>query len=309
LDGIVRVGESGGRRDGACRVGEGVTVVVAGGAFAQPAVRCVTDTVGSALAATAAAGFTYEFVPRQIGFVCQIDGYPDPCNGAPADAYWSLWTGRGGGWVYSTTGAATLRTPVDTIVAWSFGDGDPPPLAVPELAAAGGSGGGNGSDGGNGSGGGNGSDGGQGSGGGSGNGSGDGGSGGGNNGDGTGLNGGATGTGGGQADNGGTGGGGVGAETESGGGAGEDGGATASGLAESASSVPSGAEEVAGDERATGTGVTASGGIGESGASSGRNDEAAGSGADGPAGTIVAALLVALAGVGTWAAASRRGRG
>jgi hypothetical protein len=83
-----------------------------------------------------AAGFTYEFVPKQIGFVCQIDGFPDPCNGAPASAYWSLWAGEDGDWVYSTTGSVTLRTPVDTIVAWSFGAGDPPPLPVPELAQA-----------------------------------------------------------------------------------------------------------------------------------------------------------------------------
>jgi hypothetical protein len=124
--------------DGACAAGEGVTVVVAGGPYSEagPAIRCLADQPESALKATEAAGFTYEFVPKQIGFVCQIDGFPDPCNGAPASAYWSLWTGEGGDWVYSTTGSATLRTPVDTIVAWSFGAGDPPPLPVPELEPA-----------------------------------------------------------------------------------------------------------------------------------------------------------------------------
>ncbi|MDR1189571.1 MAG: hypothetical protein LBK95_19325 [Bifidobacteriaceae bacterium] len=119
---------------GACHAREGVTLVVDGGAGKGGAtVRCVTGAVESALEATAAAGFSYEFVPKQIGFVCQLDGYPDPCNGAPADAYWSLWTGQDGEWMYSTTGSATLPAPTDSTIGWAFGAGEPPSTAVPEL--------------------------------------------------------------------------------------------------------------------------------------------------------------------------------
>ncbi|MDR2252861.1 MAG: hypothetical protein LBD97_03215 [Bifidobacteriaceae bacterium] len=122
--------------DGACGQDEGVTVVVAGGSHPATAVRCALGRPESGLAATKAAGFSYEFVPDQIGFVCRIDGYPNPCNGAPADAYWSLWIGDGRSWSYSTVGAATLRTPVGSAIAWSFGEGDPPPIAVPRPAAS-----------------------------------------------------------------------------------------------------------------------------------------------------------------------------
>jgi hypothetical protein len=120
---------------GACAPGEGVTVVVDAGGAAALEVRCAPGAPDSGLAATEAAGFSYEFVPKQIGFVCQIDGWPDPCNGAPADAYWSLWTGEDGEWAYATVGAASLRPPVDGMMAWAFGTGEPPSVAVPDVSA------------------------------------------------------------------------------------------------------------------------------------------------------------------------------
>jgi hypothetical protein len=116
--------------------GEGTGVSASGTDERVVMVRCVLEAVSSALEATAAAGFRYEFVPKQIGFVCQIDGYPDPCNGAPGDAYWSLWIAQNAQWTYSTTGSATLPTPTDAIVAWSFGAGEEPSLAVPSLDSA-----------------------------------------------------------------------------------------------------------------------------------------------------------------------------
>ncbi|MDR1440904.1 MAG: hypothetical protein LBJ02_00660 [Bifidobacteriaceae bacterium] len=121
--------------DGPCGPGEGVTVVVDGGGSETTVTRCALGPAGSALEATKNAGFTYEFVPRQMGFVCQIDRHPDPCNGAPADAYWSLWTSQDGQWVYSTTGSATLGAPVDSAIGWSFGAGDPPSRPVPDPVA------------------------------------------------------------------------------------------------------------------------------------------------------------------------------
>jgi hypothetical protein len=126
-----------GQHGGACKQGEGVTVVVQGGNHSGGTVRCAVGTAANALAATAAAGFSYEFVATQPGFVCRIDGFPEPCADTPPDKqYWSLWTGKGGAWSYATTRAGALRTPVDTIVGWNFGATSPPAVGVPTLAPA-----------------------------------------------------------------------------------------------------------------------------------------------------------------------------
>ncbi|MDR2114578.1 MAG: hypothetical protein LBO75_04780, partial [Bifidobacteriaceae bacterium] len=98
-------------------------------------IRCVPGSPDSGLDAMVAAGFSYEFVPQQVGFVCQINGYPNPCNGAPADAYWSLWIVQSDSWTYSNVGVATLQTPVDSVLAWVFGAGQPPSSNPLQLGA------------------------------------------------------------------------------------------------------------------------------------------------------------------------------
>jgi len=88
---------------------DGVWVVVdARAAGASLTTTCVPGDPASGLAALEQAGSSYTFVPRIPGMVCTIDARPDPCNGAPADAYWSYWYAEAGGsWTYATLGAGS----------------------------------------------------------------------------------------------------------------------------------------------------------------------------------------------------------
>lgn len=96
---------------------------------------CVGD-VGSGLAALSEGGFSYSFVDRQPGLVCTINGAPNPCNGAPADAYWSYWTASmGGSWSYSNLGAGNRNPAPGTAEGWSFGAGSPPAIGPPAAVA------------------------------------------------------------------------------------------------------------------------------------------------------------------------------
>jgi hypothetical protein len=105
-----------------------VGVVVDAGTDEPVAARCLTDSPGSGLAALRLAGFPVVMVPGVPGMVCRIGAVPDPCNGAPAGAYWSYWQVRAGRWVYSELGAASRRPEVGDIEGWAFGSGDPPRL-------------------------------------------------------------------------------------------------------------------------------------------------------------------------------------
>ncbi|HEX5532561.1 MAG TPA: hypothetical protein VFX33_02340 [Actinomycetales bacterium] len=86
---------------------------------------------GTGLDALRQAGFPYTFHPRFVGLVCTIKSKPDPCNGAPVDAYWSYWHSSGGSWSYSNEGAGTYRPNAGTSEGWAFGAG-----AAPRAAAA-----------------------------------------------------------------------------------------------------------------------------------------------------------------------------
>ncbi|HYT10440.1 MAG TPA: hypothetical protein VEL73_07235, partial [Mycobacteriales bacterium] len=91
---------------------------------------------GSGLVALGGAGFSYSFVPRQPGFVCQIASLPDPCNGAPATAYWSYWHARrGGSWTYSSSGAGSYDPAPGSVEGWAFGSGAQPGIAPPAAPA------------------------------------------------------------------------------------------------------------------------------------------------------------------------------
>jgi hypothetical protein len=116
---------------------DGVWVVVdaraAGGSLHT---RCAPGDPSSGLAALDRAGFSYTFVPRIPGFVCTIDARPDPCNGAPADAYWSYWHAEAGGsWSYASTGAGSRDPAPGTVEGWRFGDGSAPPGTAPPANA------------------------------------------------------------------------------------------------------------------------------------------------------------------------------
>jgi len=114
-------------QDGPCLEGTGVTVVVQSPESTQS--RCALGPYDNALAATHGAGFTTEYHPGLPGMICVIDAYPMPCNGAPAEAYWSFWVGQPGQWRYATQGAGTQGVTVDDWVGWAFGAGEPPQWA------------------------------------------------------------------------------------------------------------------------------------------------------------------------------------
>ena len=93
---------------------------------------CDPTNPKTGLAALTGAGFTYTFVPKYPGFVCTIDKLPNPCNGAPATAYWSYWHAkRGGKWVYSSSGAGTYKPAPGSVQGWAFGDGKAPGISPP----------------------------------------------------------------------------------------------------------------------------------------------------------------------------------
>jgi hypothetical protein len=117
---------------------DGVWVVVEAAALGGPnTTRCAPGRPSSGLAALEAAGHRYSFVPRIPGMVCTIDGRPDPCNGAPSDAYWSYWHAEAGGtWTYSTRGAGSRTPPPGSVEGWAFGAGDPPRTPPPSNAPA-----------------------------------------------------------------------------------------------------------------------------------------------------------------------------
>jgi hypothetical protein len=121
----------------ACSGSTGVTVVVDFGSLGGGVqTGCAAGDPASGLAALTGAGHTYAFVPRFFGLVCQIDGRPNPCNGAPSTAYWSYWhADRGGSWVYSKDGAGTYQPHPGTVEGWAFGAGRRPGIAPPPAPA------------------------------------------------------------------------------------------------------------------------------------------------------------------------------
>lgn len=103
----------------ACPYGTGVTVVV------NSSVRCDSNGGGSAASNFRDAGHSLTMASRQPGFVCRVDGSPasDPCvNASPPNAYWALFwaNGKGGGWVYASSGASGLSVPQGGWVAFKF---------------------------------------------------------------------------------------------------------------------------------------------------------------------------------------------
>lgn len=137
---------------GLLAAGVGLTVHAGGVAPAAAAVECVGVVVDarllgggvrtgcasgdprSGLDALTRAGFSYAFVPRQPGLVCQIDGLPE-CSRTTATTYWSYWHRAPGSsrWTYSTQGAASFDPKPGSVEAWVWQDGgrvEPPDVAL-----------------------------------------------------------------------------------------------------------------------------------------------------------------------------------
>ena len=91
---------------------------------------CAPGDHPNGLAALTGAGFTYSFVPRQPGFVCQIDSLPSRCTMPTTSAYWSYWHATPGGtWTYSTSGAGSHDPAPGSVEGWAFGAGTAPNAA------------------------------------------------------------------------------------------------------------------------------------------------------------------------------------
>lgn len=107
---------------------DGVIVVVdPGPSPSPPTATCIPTQVPDGIAALIAAGHTLTFVPGIPGMVCTIDDQPEPCNRAPASAYWSYWLGTAEGWTYSSRGAGFRAADPAIVEGWRFGDGSHPP--------------------------------------------------------------------------------------------------------------------------------------------------------------------------------------
>jgi hypothetical protein len=121
------------RAAAACTGTKGVTVVVDFTRLhGKIKTACDPSNPKTGLAALTGAGFSYTFVPRYPGFVCTIDKLPNPCNGAPATAYWSYWHAKPHGkWVYSNTGAGTYHPAPGSVQGWAFGSGQAPGISPP----------------------------------------------------------------------------------------------------------------------------------------------------------------------------------
>lgn len=107
---------------------DGVKVVVDFSAFGGGVqTGCATGDPANGIEALKWAGFTPTFVPRQPGFVCQINTLPSPCAKPTTSAYWSYWHATpGGAWTYSTSGALGHDPAPGTVEGWSFGAGTAP---------------------------------------------------------------------------------------------------------------------------------------------------------------------------------------
>ena len=95
---------------------------------------CAVGDPDSGLEALTDAGFSYAFVPRQPGQVCQVDGFPE-CSRNSADTYWSYWWSAPGSsrWVYATEGAGSHDPKPGAVEAWVWQEGgkrQPPDIAL-----------------------------------------------------------------------------------------------------------------------------------------------------------------------------------
>lgn len=99
------------------------------------ATGCASGNPGTALNALRSAGFsTVGSVRFFDAVVCAINNFPSSrqCVMPPASAYWAIfWADRGGSWVYSQLGVASLTLKPGQVLAFRFGTGTPPSVPVP----------------------------------------------------------------------------------------------------------------------------------------------------------------------------------
>ncbi|MFC4554597.1 hypothetical protein [Georgenia faecalis] len=123
---------------GGCADDDGVTVVVdltdLGGELVA---GCAAGDPASGREALTAAGFTA--VDGEVpGFVCAIDGLPDPCPTEFTGSYWAYWTAEPDGeWTAYTEGADTTDPAPGALEGWRYNDGATGPgIAPADVVAA-----------------------------------------------------------------------------------------------------------------------------------------------------------------------------
>ena len=106
-----------------------VTVVVQylGGAQVT---RCTSGDPGTGVEALTSAGFSYQYSPREPGFVCTIDGNPGNRD-CMKPKYWAYWhaSAPGAAWKYSSEGAGTYNPAPGSVEGWRFDCGAAPGAA------------------------------------------------------------------------------------------------------------------------------------------------------------------------------------
>lgn len=98
---------------------------------------CALGDPDSGLQALTRAGFSYSFVPRQPGLVCQIDRLPE-CSRTTTTTYWSYWYRAKGSstWTYATQGAGSHDPAPGSTEAWVWQEGgrrEPPSIGLREI--------------------------------------------------------------------------------------------------------------------------------------------------------------------------------
>lgn len=123
--------------DGACTDAEGVTVVVDSTALGGGIeAGCAPEGGVTGTEALLAAGFTEARDPS--GFICAIEGQPDPCPTEFTGEYWSYWFAEPGAaaWTTYQEGSDTAVTAPGAVEGWRYGDGAAgPDVALPVVAA------------------------------------------------------------------------------------------------------------------------------------------------------------------------------
>ena len=120
---------AGGTAQAATCTAEQVTVVVQylGGAQVT---RCTSGDPGTGVEALTSAGFSYQYSPREPGFVCTINGNPGNRD-CMKPKYWAYWhaSSPGAAWKYSSEGAGTYNPAPGSVEGWRFDCGAAPGAA------------------------------------------------------------------------------------------------------------------------------------------------------------------------------------
>lgn len=124
--------------EGACTDPDGVTVVVDATALGGSLeAGCAPEGGVSGTEALIAAGFTETRDPA-AGFVCAVDGLPDPCVTEFTGEYWSYWYAEPGAdtWTMYEEGSDTAVTLPGGAEGWRWGDGSAGPAVTLPIVAA-----------------------------------------------------------------------------------------------------------------------------------------------------------------------------